>query len=122
MAIPVVASVVWAKTYDDASIEDPLELIAGLAIIGLVGGLILAGVAALLWPIALAMLSGVLVAFGVANLYLLVLTTGRVRRAQWLADLRGGLVGSLGLALLELAGLSALRTFLVTTFGFNWGV
>jgi hypothetical protein len=122
MAIPVVASVVWAKTSDDASIEDPLELVAGLALIGLVGGLILAGVAALLWPIALAMLSGVLVAFGVANLYLLVLTTGRVRRAQWLADLRGGLVGSLGLALLELAGLSALRTFLVTTFGFNWGV
>jgi uncharacterized membrane protein len=122
MAIPVVAGVIWSKSSDEASLEDPIELAAGLAIVGLVGGLILAGVSVLLWPIALAMLIGVLVAFGVANLYLLALTTGRAHQARMLADVRGGLVGSLGLALLELAGLSALRAFLVSTFGFNWGV
>jgi len=32
------------------------------------------------------------------------------------------LVSSLGLGLLELAGLSALRTWLATAFGFTWGV
>jgi hypothetical protein len=122
MAVPVVASVVWSRPSDAASIEDPVELLGGLAIIGLVGGLILAGAAALLWPIAAAMLLGVLVAFGVANLYLISLVTGRARQAVALADLRGGLIGSLGLALLELAGLSALRTFLVMQFGFTWGI
>jgi hypothetical protein len=122
MAIPVVSSLVWSRTSDEASIEDPIELLAGLALVGLVGGLILAGVAVLFWPIALAMLVGVLVAFDVANLYLLVLATRRPHLAETLADLRGGLIGSLGLALLELAGLSALRTFLVASLGFNWGV
>ena len=122
MAVPVVASVVWSKPSDEASIEDPLELLGGLAIVGLVGGLMLAGAAVLLWPIAAAMLLGVLVAFGVANLYLISLVTGRARQALALADLRGGLIGSVGLALLELAGLSVLRSFLVMQFGFTWGI
>jgi formate/nitrite transporter FocA (FNT family) len=96
--------------------------LAGLAVAGLIGGLILAGAAVLVWPIALAMLAGVVVAFGVANLYLIVLATRRVRQALTLEDLRGGLLGSLGLTLVELAGLSMLRGFLIATYGFSWGV
>ena len=122
IAIPVVASVVWKQPSEEASIEDPIELLAGLALIGLVGGLMLLGVGVLLWPIALAMLGAVLIAFGVANLYVIVLASGQARRARELGDLRGGLIGSLGLGLLELAGLSLLRTFLIATFGFSWGV
>jgi uncharacterized membrane protein len=122
MALPVVASVVWKWPTDEASLEDPVELLGGLALAGLVGGLILAGVGVLLWPIGLAMLAGVLVAFGVANLYVIVLATGRVRQAASLAALRGGLIGSLGLTLIELCGLAVLRTLLVTNFGFSWGV
>jgi uncharacterized membrane protein len=122
MAVPVVASVVWSRPVDEASIEDPIELAGGLALAGLVGALVLAGVGVLLWPIALAMLAGVLVAFGVANLYVIVLATGRARQSTTLADLRRGLVGSFGLTLLELVGLSALRNFLIAAFGFNWGV
>jgi hypothetical protein len=38
-----------------------------------------------------------------------------------MAALRGGLIGSLGLTLLELCGLAALRGVLVTNFGFTWG-
>ena len=121
MALPVVASVVWQRPSDEAALEDPIELLMGLALSGLVGGLILAGVGALLWPIGLAMLAGVLVAFGVANLYLIVLATGRVRQAATMATLRSSLIGSLGLTLLELCGLAALRALLVTTFGFTWG-
>jgi uncharacterized membrane protein len=122
MALPVVASVVWQRPADEASVEDPAELVAGLALAGLVGGLILAGVGVLLWPIGLAMLAGVLVAFGVANLYVIVLATGRAHQAASLAALGGGLISSLGLALLELGGLAALRTLLVTNFGFTWGI
>ena len=122
MAIPVVAGVVWARPTDDASIEDPIELLGGLALAGLVGALILAGVGVLLWPFALAMLAGVVVAFGVANLYVIVLATRRAGQAMTLADLSGGLIGSLGLSLLEIGGLAALRGWLAAAFGFTWGV
>jgi hypothetical protein len=66
------------------------------------------------------MLAAVLVAFGLANLYVLALVTGR--RAVHGAAARGLLVSSLGLALLELAGLSVLRTWLISAFGITWGV
>ena len=47
MSVPVVASVVWSQPSDEASIEDPVEFLAALAIVGLVGALLLAGVGAL---------------------------------------------------------------------------
>lgn len=125
VAVPVVASVVWSHATDDASdasIEDPVELLAGLALAGLVGALVLAGVGVMLWPVALAMLAGVLVAFGVANLYVIVLVSGRIRQALSMADLRGGLLSSVGLALLEMGGLAVLRGFLASAFGFSWGI
>ena len=122
MAIPVVSSVVWSKTTDEDALEDPVELFAGLVLCGLLGGLVLVGVSVLLWPIAVAMLVSVLVAFGEANLYVLVLTTRKQHQAETPAELRGVLLASLGLALVELAGLSALRTFLIGSFGFSWGV
>ena len=122
MATPVVGSVVWSRQLDEASIEDPVELLGGLAIAGLLGGLVLAGVGVLAWPMAVAMLAGVLVAFGVANLYLVTLATRRIRQAVDFAGLRGGLIASLGLTLLELGSLSALRGLLVASYGFSWGV
>jgi len=122
MAVPVVASVVWARPSDEASIEDPLELLGGLALAGLLGALVLVGVGVLLWPIAVAMVAGVVIAFGVANLYIIVLATGRTQQALTLADARGGLISSFGLTLLELGALAALRSFLVATYGFSWGV
>jgi Predicted membrane protein (DUF2085) len=122
MAIPVVAGVLWAHPTDEASIEDPLELVGGLALAGLIGALVLAGVGVLLWPVALAMLAGVVVAFGVANLYIIVLATGRRHQALTLGDARGGLISSLGLTLLEIGALAALRSFLVSIYGFSWGV
>ena len=122
MAVPVVAGVVWARPSDEASIEDPLELLGGLVLVGLVGALVLVGVGVLLWPIALAMLAGVIVAFGVANLYIILLAIGRAHQALSLADTRGGLISSFGLTLLELGALAALRSFLAATYGFSWGV
>ena len=113
---------VWARPSDEASIEDPLELLGGLVLVGLVGALVLVGVGVLLWPIALAMLAGVIVAFGVANLYIILLATGRAHQALSLADTRGGLISSFGLTLLELGALAALRSFLAATYGFSWGV
>jgi hypothetical protein len=76
----------------------------------------------MMWPVALGMLAGVVVAFGIANLYVIVLVTGRTRQAFRLADLRGGLLSSAGLVLFEIGGLAVLRGFLATAFGFTWGV
>ena len=120
LAVPVVAGVLWCRPADEASVEDPVELGAGLGAAALVGGLILAGAASLLWPVALAMLLAVLLAFGLANLYVLALLTGR--RAQHASAVGGLLVSSLGLALVELAGLASLRAWLASSFGFTWGV
>ncbi len=122
LAAPVVASIVWDKPLDESAIEDPIELGAGMAIAALLGALAIAGVGVLLWPLAVTMLLAVLLAFGLANLYILTLATGQLHQATALQDLRGLLISSLGLALLELAGLSALRTFLATSFGFTWGI
>jgi hypothetical protein len=122
MAVPVVAGVVWAKPIDEASVEDPLELAGGLALAALVGALILAGVGVLLWPVAVAMLAGVVVAFGLANVYVLVLATNRSGQALSLADMRGALLSSLGLVMIELGALAALRGWLIAAFGFTWGI
>src|SRR5947209_1989976 len=81
------------------------------------GALVLAGVGVLLWPIALAMLLGVILAFGVANLFVLAQTSGRSGQAVSMGDLRGLLLSSLGLVLLELGGLAALRSWLIAAFG-----
>jgi hypothetical protein len=64
----------------------------------------------------------VLLAFGLANLYVLVLASGRSHQAGAARDLSGLLVAALGLGLLEPAALSTLRTWLATAFGFTWGV
>ncbi|HEV7665344.1 MAG TPA: DUF2085 domain-containing protein [Chloroflexota bacterium] len=122
MALPVVAGVVWSKPVEEHSVEDAIELGGGLALAALVGGLILAGVGVLLWPLALAMLLGVVVAFGAANLQILVLTSGRANQAESAGELRGLLLSSLGLVLLELGALAALRSWLIAAFGFSWGI
>lgn len=122
LALPVVSSRLWRQPRDEAALEDILELATGLAIAGLLGALVLVGVAPLLWPIAVAMLIAVLVAFGVGNLFVVLLATGHVRHADGWSSLAGPLLSSLGLALLELAGLSAVRAWLQASFGFTWGV
>ena len=121
LAVPVVASVVWRVPSDEPALADPVELLAALVLLGLVASLLLVAPAPLLWPAALLMLASVLAAFGLANLYVLVLATRRANHASGLSDLAGPLVSALGLALVELAGLSALRTYLASTYHLIWG-
>jgi uncharacterized membrane protein len=120
LAVPVVAGVVWRKPVDEPSVGDGLELAYALIGAGVVGAVLLIGPAPLLWPAALLMLLSVIVAFGLANLYLLTLASSS-HQAVTPADLRGPLISALGLALVELAGLSALRTWLAATFNLTWG-
>lgn len=123
LALPVVSGAISPTATDERAIDDIAELFGGLALCGLVGGLILAGVGILLWPVALAMLVAVFVAFGSANLYILAALRFRgTRTADRPGDLTGLLVSSCGLVLLEIGGLAALRAWLIGAFGFTWGV
>jgi len=122
LALPVVASVVWRRPIDAPALEDSIELTVAVAFTAVIGALLLFGVPLLLWPTALSMLLSVLVAFGAANLYVLTQATGRSHQAARPADTAGLAVSSVGLALLELAGLSALRSWLATSYGFTWGI
>ena len=122
MAVPVVASVVWSRPNQEASIEEPVELAAGLAVAGLVGGLLLASVVVLLWPVGVGHAGGR--ARGVRRRQPVCDRPGdgpHATRRSALADLRGGLIGSLGVGLLELAGLAALRTFLISRLRLHLG-
>jgi hypothetical protein len=111
LALPVAAGVVWPNPDPDPVIADLVEMAAGLAATAVLGGLILVGTSPLLWPIALAMLLGVLAAFGTANVYLLALLTRRPGAE---------ILPALGLTLLEIAGLAGLRAWLAG-FGVSWG-
>jgi Predicted membrane protein (DUF2085) len=121
LAVPVVAGVVWRKPLDEPALADAVELLIGLVAVGLLGAVLLIGPAPLLWPAAVLMLVSVLVAFGLANLYLLTLIGRHPNQAAAVSDLAGPLVSALGLALVELAALSTLRTSLATTFNVTWG-
>jgi hypothetical protein len=121
LAVPVVAGVVWRAPVDEPSVGDGVELLAALIVAGLVGAVLLIGPAPLLWPAAVLMLLSVLVAFGLANLYVLVLAAGSGNQALTFSDVAGPALSALGLALVELAALSALRTWLATMLNVTWG-
>ena len=62
------------------------------------------------------------IAFGTANLYIIALATGRSGDAMLVRDLGGLALSSFGLVLLELGALAALRSWLISAFGFTWGI
>lgn len=106
-ALPSVASVLWLEGEDQAPLEHPAEWLAALGVLTLVWLLVVADIAPLLYPVALAHLAGTLLAFTLGNLYLLSL----VRRRPWeAADWRGALRPLLTCGLLGLAELALLAT------------
>ena len=118
LAVPA-AVAAWARSpSDELAATDPVELGFGLAAVALVGGLVLSGAGPLLWPVALAMAGGVLTGFCTANVALL----GALLRHRPRPQIAGILLAALGLALVEVVGLAALRSYLLTTFGFTWGL
>ncbi len=121
LSLPVVFSAMWARAVDEPALGDLVEVGVGLALLGLLAGVMLAAPAPLLWPLAVAMVGAVLLAFGLANAYVLALVSGRARQAACASDLSGLLLSGLGLALLELAALSAARSWLASALGLTWG-
>jgi uncharacterized membrane protein len=113
LSLPVVNAAMRSERDDVPAVHDLLELGAGVALAGLVWGVAMSGAGLLAWPLALAMLAGVLAAFGSANVYVLALVT----REQ----VHGRAVAALGLTLLEVAGFGALHWVMQTALGLSWG-
>lgn len=118
LALPVIAAVVWKNAMED-TVADPLETLLGLAAVYLVGAMLLADVAILLWPVAVLTVASVVGGFTTANLYLLALARGRRFAATWL-DLASPTVAAVGLALIEVAAFGGVRWILAAQ-GASWG-
>lgn len=118
LAVPVSAHFRGARQDDDASGLDVLEFLYGLGATLLFGGVVLAAPGVLLWPISLLMLASVVAGFGFASGHLLGLIWARFRKATG----AGYVLPSVGLALVEIAVLAALRHWLASAWGFTWGV
>ncbi len=113
LALPVIAERVRADRVDEPVVFDLVELGSGLAAVLLVGAVLLVDVSVLLWPAALLMLGSVLVAFAVANQYLLTLVLRGTAGARRLP--------AFGLALVELAAFGVVRAAMAAT-GVTWGI
>lgn len=120
LALPVAAGAVWRESDPRESVADVTELLFGLGGLALVGTLLLLDLAPLLWPVALLMVVSVCVGFGSANLYVILIASGRVRTARRTADLTAPLVAAFGLVLVELAFLAALKGWMAA-LGVQWG-
>ena len=98
------------------------ELLGPLCVLGMIQALTMAGVPALLIPIALVIVAGLLAAFTVGNTYALVLLTGREGRATSWREALNPLLGGLLVAFYELLALAALRVWAETALGVRWPV
>ncbi|HLI29327.1 MAG TPA: DUF2085 domain-containing protein [Chloroflexota bacterium] len=122
LAAPVWAAALWRDWDLEPSVAHPRELLAPLALLGLIYAATVSGQGRLYYPVASVLLLGVLAAFTLANSYALALLLGRQGQArtwgQALTPLLGGLLVSLG----ELAALAALRYGLAAALGLEWPV
>lgn len=95
-------------------------ILGGLSLAALLGMSLLSGAPLLLWPASLLMVVSVVAAFAFGTLH--ALRVLRVLRGVAANTSRGSLPTiALGLALVEIAALAALRSLLATHLGFSWG-
>jgi hypothetical protein len=122
LAVPVLNSVLWRDWDLDRSVEDVGELAIGLGLLALVQVATMSGVGALLYPVALLMIVGAVVAFAVGNTYAAVLIARAERHAGGWRDALNPLLAGVLISLVELAALSAFRYWAETALGVRWVV
>jgi uncharacterized membrane protein len=122
LAVPVLSGSLWREADPEPSLGSAAELAGPLCLLGLVQVATMSGVPALLYPVALLMMVGVIVAFGVGNTYAVVLLTRAERRARTWGDTFNPLLGGALISLYELLALAALRYWAETAVGATWPV
>lgn len=120
LAVPVLNSALWRDWDFERSLESVVELAGPLCMLAVVQVATMSGASALLYPLALLTVVGVVVAFAVGNTYALVLIARRERCATSWRDALNPYLGGVLLSLVELFALSAFRLWAETTLHVHW--
>jgi uncharacterized membrane protein len=120
LAVPVLAGVLWRDWDFEPSVGSVAEVGWALCLLALVQLVTMSGAAALLYPVGLLMIAGVIVAFAVGNSYAVVLITRRERRASTWGQAASPLLAGVLIAVVELGALSAFRYWAEAALGVRW--
>ena len=120
LAVPVLAGALWRDWDFEPSVGSATDLGWALGLLALVQLLTMSGAAALLYPVGLLMIAGVIVAFAVGNSYAVVLITRRERQASTWGQAVTPLLAGVLIAIVELAALSAFRYWAEAALGVRW--
>jgi uncharacterized membrane protein len=122
LALPVLASALWRDWDAEPSLASAAELAGPACLLGLVQVATMSGVPALLYPVAVVMMLGLICCFSVGNVYAVTLMARLERRAATWRDALNPFVGGVLLTFYELVALSALRHWAETALGVRWPV
>ncbi len=122
LAVPVLSGALWRDWDVEPSLANVAELAGPLCWLGIVEIATISGIAGLLYPVALLMVVGALVAFAVGNTYALLLVTRAERQATRVTDALNPCLAGLLVSAAELAALAWLRGWAEATWGIRWVV
>ena len=122
LAVPVLSAALWRDWDPEPSLASLGELGWALCLLALVQLTTMSGIAALLYPVALLMVLGAVVAFAVGNTYAVVLVTRQERRASTWGEALNPLLAGVLISVGELAALAAFRYWAEAALGVRWVV
>ena len=120
LAVPVLSATLWRDWDYEPSLASVGELGWALCLLALVQLATMSGGAALLYPVGLLMIVGLIVAFAVGNSYAVVLITRHERQASTWGQALTPLLAGVLIAVVELAALSAFRYWAEAALGVRW--
>jgi hypothetical protein len=120
LAVPVLSATLWRDWDFEPSVASVTDLGWALCLLALVQLATMSGAAALLYPVGLLMVIGVVVAFAVGNTYAIVLITRQERQARTWRQAASPLLAGALIALVELAALSTFRYWAEAALGVRW--
>lgn len=122
LAVPVLAQSLWRDCLHEPSLASVAELCGPLCLLGLVQVATLSGVPALLYPVAILTVVGLIAGFTIGNTYALVLLSRRERQARGWRDAFNPLLAGALVSTYELVALASLRYWAESSLGIQWPV
>jgi uncharacterized membrane protein len=120
LAVPVLSASLWRDWDFEPSLASVGELGWALCLLALVQLATMSGAPALLYPVGLLMIAGVVVASAVGNTYAVVLIARCERQATTWSQAANPLLAGVLIALVELGALSAFRYWAEAALGVRW--
>jgi hypothetical protein len=120
LAVPVLSSALWRDWDFEPSVGSVIDVGWAVCLLALVQLVTMSGAAALLYPVGVLTIVGVVVAFAVGNSYAVVLITRRERQASTWGQAATPLLAGVLIAVVELVALSAFRYWAEAALGVRW--